>query len=533
MKHIKRLLLLLNILIVPQIIVAQYKFTASFSQSGTCSGLYNGGIELASIKSMVNHYNSTNYNSMNECESARARANSQTVTIGSCHLRITTSPCSGPGGNSGNLSFSQGQTDGNSNINFLGPSHGKSFYSPNFANEVKYWSEEDIKKRILNNDIQIPQLKSLETNDPDYDNERAKIKENGFIIDTNKPYRSLNIDEDWSSPDFDNVNVEWEFIKSSKGLNYNTIDEFSNDMIKQSKTTQDYILNIANMSLETFQHDIIEVGNYIERWYNEESLRLSKSLKIAEEQYDIANFLSEYKGYLTICYMNSMSDASADQGTIKAFGKTRDEIAFESIAKLEAGLKDKYKLKDEDIAKLKKIIDDENKVQEYILKTKGLEIDKTIDKTIEYSKEISNKAANEIGKRTITGAMTDKTVSFEKALDLGVLINDNIALLGLVKNRDAYANAVKSIKDNQERTKNIHDNEIQKIENLLLILDNNSHKRENEITNMSQKNKLEWSKKTIDTLAKMQSNKSTGPYNIFPDRFKNLYIKEGKYIECK
>ena len=129
--------------------------------------------------------------------------------------------------------------------------------------------------------------------------------------------------------------------------------------------------------------------------------------------------------------------------------------------------------------------------------------------------------------------MTDKTVSFEKALDLGVLINDNIALLGLVKNRDAYANAVKSIKDNQERTKNIHDNEIQKIENILLILDNNSHKRENEITNMSQKNKLEWSKKTIDTLAKMQSNKSTGPYNIFPDRFKNLYIKEGKYIECK
>ena len=304
-------------------------------------------------------------------------------------------------------------------------------------------------------------------------------------------------------------------------------------MIKQSKTTQDYILNIANMSLETFQHDIIEVGNYIERWYNEESLRLSKSLKIAEEQYDIANFLSEYKGYLTICYMNSMSDASADQGTIKAFGKTRDEIAYESIVKLEAGLKDKYKLKDEDIAKLKKIIDDENKVQEYILKAKGLEIDKTIDKTIEYSKEISNKAANEIGKRTITGAMTDKTVSFEKALDLGVLINDNIALLGLVKNRDAYANAVKSIKDNQERTKNIHDNEIQKIENLLLILDNNSPKRENEITNMSQKNKLEWSKKTIETLAKMQSNKSTAPYNIFPDRFKNLYIKEGKYIECK
>ncbi len=195
MKHIKRILLLLNILIVPQIIVAQYRFTASLSQSGNCSGLYNGGIELAAIKSMVNHYNSTNYNSMNECESARARANAQAVTIGSCHLRITTSPCSGPGGNSGDLNFSQGQTEGNNNINILGPSHGRSFFSPNFANEIKYWSEEDIKKSILNNEFQIPQYQSLETNDPDYDNERAKIKENGFIIDTDKPFRSLNIDE--------------------------------------------------------------------------------------------------------------------------------------------------------------------------------------------------------------------------------------------------------------------------------------------------------------------------------------------------
>ena len=522
MKHIKRLLLLLNILIVPQIIVAQYKFTVSFSLNCNCHGNYECEKTVREINASIQGYLSTYnvaFNNLNDCETARAIVNSipnyYKQYSGYCNIKFTTTPCSGFGDNG--------------NFIILGPSHGKSFFSPNFANEVKYWSEDDIKKSILNNDFQIPQLQSLKTNDPDYDNERAKIKENGFIIDTDKPFRSLNIDEDWSSPDFDNVNVEWEYVKSSKGLNYNTIDEFTNDMIKQSKYTQDYILNKANMSLETFQHDIIEVGNYIERWYNEESLRLSKSLKIAEEQYDIANFLSEYKGYLTICYMNSMSDASADQGAIKAFGKTRDEIAYESIAKLEAGLKDKYKLKDEDIAKLKKIIDDENKVQEYILKAKGLEI----DKTIEYSKEISNKAANEIGKRTITGAMTDKTVSFEKALDLGVLINDNIALLGLVKNRDAYANAVKSIKDNQERTKNIHDNEIQKIENLLLILDNNSPKRENEITNMSQKNKLEWSKKTIETLAKMQSNKSTAPYNIFPDRFKNLYIKEGKYIECK
>ena len=174
MKHIKRILLLLNILIVPQIIVAQYRFTASLSQSGNCSGLYNGGIELAAIKSMVNHYNSTNYNSMNECESARARANAQAVTIGSCHLRITTSPCSGPGGNSGDLNFSQGQTEGNNNINILGPSHGKSFFSPNLANEIKYWSEDDIKKSILNNDFQIPQLQSLKTNDPDYGKNKGK-----------------------------------------------------------------------------------------------------------------------------------------------------------------------------------------------------------------------------------------------------------------------------------------------------------------------------------------------------------------------
>lgn len=188
MKHIKRLLLLLNILIVPQIIVAQYRFTVSFSLNCNCHGNYECEKTVREINASIQGYLSTYnvaFNNLNDCETARAIVNSipnyYKQYSGYCNIKFTTTPCSGFGDNG--------------NFIILGPSHGKSFFSPNFANEVKYWSEDDIKKSILNNDFQIPQLQSLKTNDPDYDNERAIIKENGFIIDTDKPFRSLNIDE--------------------------------------------------------------------------------------------------------------------------------------------------------------------------------------------------------------------------------------------------------------------------------------------------------------------------------------------------
>ena len=525
-KFFIRLFFLLCVFIISQDVDAQYKFYVSMSFNYNC----HGNRECDKLVSMTNDMIQKalsgipiSLNTKNECEAARnitvnilneaKSLASQYASRYGVKFNFTVTPCSGFGGG---------------NFVFLGPNRGSSFYSPSVVDEIKNWSEDNERlQAALNPEWERSEQMAVETSDYSFDEERKNLRE-GFVIDTDKPFVSLNMRERWRSPDLDNQYVELEYLKLSKGLKYNSIDDFTNDMVSKSLSMQNYILEVADMSSDVFKTNIIDVANYIERWYNEQNMILSKSLENAEEKYDIANFLCEYKGYLTNCYKNSMSDPAADFGHIEAFGKTRDELLYENIAKLETELKDKYNLKNEDIEKLKKNIDDDNIVQEFLLKIKELDVSESIENLQKY-KDYTPKTKN----KSILERVIDKADTYENAVDLGVLANDNIALWGLKKSRDACANAVKSIKDNQEIIKNVRNNEIQKINDLLQILENSSQKNINEVLDMSNKDKLEWSKRTLETIERIQLNNSHDKYNVFPDRFSNLYIKKVRNIESR
>lgn len=186
---LRRLFLLLNILIVFQDVGAQYKFNMSVSYNANCHGVRECEEAIRMCNSMVNGYMAKcriNFNSISECEAARGMVISGMNEVKSyanqvgVKFNFTVSPCSGSGGN----------------FVFLGPNRGSSFYSPNFADEIKNWSEDYIEQQLaLDPENAQTESVAVETDDYSFDEERANLRD-GFVIDTDKPFRSINVDED-------------------------------------------------------------------------------------------------------------------------------------------------------------------------------------------------------------------------------------------------------------------------------------------------------------------------------------------------
>lgn len=151
----------------------QWRFTSTLSVSGNCSDL-EGSVAKAAGRALVDHHNGKTYSTREECE--RFRAMGSVVSDGACKVRIITTPCKGPGGSSG--------------TNLLGPDKGSSFYSTNAANEIRDWAEDDVEKHLAldKNYSRLNNPRTVMTNDKEFDNV--------LNIDLNKPFRSLNIDED-------------------------------------------------------------------------------------------------------------------------------------------------------------------------------------------------------------------------------------------------------------------------------------------------------------------------------------------------
>lgn len=515
---------------------AQYTFTLNVSWSGNCSGY------TAQMNQMMGKYKSqaiTGFPTRELCEQTRAMCHQELghieiiyydVKTGkeikreatNCKLNVSTTPCTGHpmAGSVGTL-------------NALGVSQGSSFYSSNTANEIQNWSEDDMERMLaLNPEYKTSSPVELSMGDENTDLVRNRARKNAFILDTNKPFRSLNVGDDGlinsHSADMSIINTDWQLIRSTKKLPYNTIDEFAEGTTQQYNFILDNVLNLANMPLNNFEYNLNQCAYDIEAWYNSESIRLASELENAQKLHDIANFMLQYKGYLAITYINGMSDnpAAADNAARKAFGKTRDELAYESIEKMEKNLFEKYGMSSEDIAKLKKVIDDDNKVQDYVSKAQGLGL-------------------NDIGEKgvvAISEKMTDKglnidlgggELSISKALDMGVLLNNDIALLGLSKEEKALENYVQSIKNQQNLIKEARDKETQKIGDLLTIVENSSQKIKSEVSKMSQRDKLDWANNANETLERVNSRKAKDSYDVFPDRFRNMYIREGTFIEYR
>lgn len=525
---------------------AQYTFTLNVSWSGNCSGY------TAQMNSLMGKYKSQAINGFPTrelCEQTRAMCHQELghielvyydVKTGkvikreatNCKLNVTTTPCTGRpmAGTVGSL-------------NVLGVSQGASFYSANSANEIQNWSSDDMERMLtLNANRPFEQEQFVPIADSKY--KSALVELNGKTY-----FRSLNVGEDGflntHSNDLNGADVDWQFVKAAKKLPYNTVDEFVEGTTHQYTSILDNALILANMPLSTFEYNLKQCAYDIEGWYNSESIRLANELENAEKLHDIANFMLQYKGYLAITYINGMSDnpAVADNESRKAFGKTRDELAYESIEKIEKELFEKYGISHEDITKLMKIIDDENKVQNFVEKARGLKIDKIGDKAIEMAVEkldpiASEKSIEMFGKDYntiggVTGKVADKSISFDRAIDMGVLLNNDYGIWAHSKEVKALSDYVQSIKNQQNLIKEVRDKETQKIGDLITIVENNTQEMKIGVSKMSQRDKLDWANNANDILGRVNSRKTKDSYEIFPDRFRNLYIKEGTFIEYR
>ena len=537
----RRFFLIIGISIVSQVTVAQCKFSMTLSVNG-CFNDLEGRVTEKTAEALFNHYveqAGIGFNSLQECNSFRNIVMSETdFRTGNCRIRVNVSPCTGCLGSLSN------------EANIIAIGQGRSFFSTNPANEIQNWSNDDMERMLaLNPEYKSSSPVELSMGDEKTDLARNRARRNAFVLDTNKPFRSLNIGEDGlintHSADMSIINTDWQLIRSTKKLPYNTIDEFAEGTTQQYNSILDNVLNLANMPLSNFEYNLNQCAYDIEAWYNSESIRLASELENAEKLHDIANFMLQYKGYLAVTYINGMSDnpAAADNAARKAFGKTRDELAYESIEKMENDLFEKYGMSSEDIARLKKEIDDENIVQNFVEKARGLKIDEIADKSVDELVEkldpiATNKSIDLLGKdyntiRGTTGEVADKSITFDRAIDMGVLLNNDYGIWAHSKEVKALENYVQSIKNQQNLIKEERDKETQKIGDLLTIVENNSQIIKSEVSKMSQRDKLDWANNANETLKRVNSRKAKDSYDVFPDRFRNMYIREGTFIEYR
>lgn len=180
---------MLNVLFLFQTIEAQYKFYVSISWNYNCHGVRECEEVIKRYNILYNNYlaqYSIGVKTRNECETARSTfvsiMNNLQSVVSSVGARIhfTTTPCSGLG---------------NESFMFLGPNRGSSFHSPNIANEIQDWSKDYIEQLLaLDTESKYSESMVLETNDHSFDEERNNLRKE-FVLDTDKPFRSLNIDD--------------------------------------------------------------------------------------------------------------------------------------------------------------------------------------------------------------------------------------------------------------------------------------------------------------------------------------------------
>ena len=258
-------------IIAPQIAVAQYSFTVTYSTSGNCNYNFGDGYGLnmdylwRSVGQQIGMQggNTASFSSKDQCESARLQllSYSSVVSIYNCTLHITPTPCTGFGGNGG--------------INLTGPDQGYSFYSTNAIDEILNWNiDDEQRQKALNYDYEAyAEAQYINTGDENFNKEREKER-NGWYLDTDKPFRSLNVDassginthsEDYKTQDITNEQLWYADLKD--------YELFSKYLAEYYLLTGIDIENI--LSKEEKTPEDLELIFQFEKWSDE---------KIAEEE---------------------------------------------------------------------------------------------------------------------------------------------------------------------------------------------------------------------------------------------------------
>ena len=170
---------------------AQYSFSISVEYTGACRGEAQRWANM-----WLNQYKpqASGIPSSQDCEKIRQIVNSLSYSSGygktSCGVKFKASPCTGRP--------MSGPTVGVPNVK--GVDQGTSFYSTNNAQEISDWSKNHMEQVLaLNKNAQEIMTTSVSTGDDEYDKARSSSLP---VIDPDKPFRSINLDNDLNSNNY-------------------------------------------------------------------------------------------------------------------------------------------------------------------------------------------------------------------------------------------------------------------------------------------------------------------------------------------
>lgn len=287
----KRILVYTCMFIVSQIAVAQCKFSMTLSING-CSNSIGGRVAEKVAESQFNRYMEQagiGFNSLQECNAFRNMIISQSYSYGNCRVRFNVSPCTGCLGSLSN------------EANIIAIGQGRSFFSTNSTNEIQNWSEDNMERMLaLNPEYKYEEPSYVQTNDAQFNN--------ALVIDTSKPFRSLNVGEDGQinthSNDLNGADVDWQFIKATKKLPYESVEEYKDHRLEEAISFISKMRNLFNLSIDELVSNlsVIDMNLRITLQgckddYKNQSEMLEKILQLAE-------YKVEYKNIMMMDYMD-------------------------------------------------------------------------------------------------------------------------------------------------------------------------------------------------------------------------------------
>lgn len=374
LKRLRILLATVPLLVaLPLSLTAQgsYTFSRSVTFSGDCSSSQTAMLHKGVISAFIEQAPKPVFNSLMECESSRAY-NTWTSTDSGCTARVFCSPCVRIGGGltSGDLSYL-------GNYQLLGPDQGMNSFSTNPADDVEHWDEDWARKRDMittaNNSTALPHLL---TGDPSFDREYASLIKGGDRILSinskvppkgrgvpvsddflNKPFKSLDMREPWSSDDLSNVD-KLPALPPATGYRYERPEhpwmEWGADLLKDgldigfmfvkgagftASILMEANVNLYRELIECVMDQCTDANDIFKRAWNVDFKALAK--KVPEVFSNVNMFVPAGSVGVPIPHQSAQDDQKIFPDTWKAAEYTADKAVGEGLDKAKEITNDK------------------------------------------------------------------------------------------------------------------------------------------------------------------------------------------------
>lgn len=374
LKRLRILLAAVPLLVaLPLSLTAQgsYTFSRSVTFSGDCSSSQTAMLHKGVLLAYIEHAPKPVFNSLMECESSRAY-NTWTSTDSGCTARVFCSPCVRIGGG-----LTAGDLSHLGNYQLLGPDQGMNSFSTNPADDVERWDEDWARKRdMITTVYNSTALPHLLTGDSSFDREYASLIKGGDRILSinskvppkgrgvpvsddflNKPFKSLDMREPWSSDDLSNVD-KLPALPPATGYRYERPEhpwmEWGSDLLKDgldigfmfvkgagftASILMEANVNLYRELIECVMDQCTDANDIFKRAWNVDFKALAK--KVPEVFSNVNMFVPAGSVGVPIPHQSAQDDQKIFPDTWKAAEYTADKAVGEGLDKAKEITNDK------------------------------------------------------------------------------------------------------------------------------------------------------------------------------------------------